>query len=160
MGANPSLRPNRARIIYAWNLAAFASFSFCMQFMVDENWGDGDQHVRVELHYWIQDANFNSHRQMKISILLTLVFVFRFLFFSYEFAWFCPISVSLRFLFLWRHAVHSAHSGCISCFELVYVSRRATRCPLRFLSFHGAVSLASVAVLFRSRLLYRYHLSV
>ena len=24
-GANPSLRPNRSRIIYAWNLAAFAS---------------------------------------------------------------------------------------------------------------------------------------
>ena len=25
MGANPNLRPNRSRIIYAWNLAAFAS---------------------------------------------------------------------------------------------------------------------------------------
>ena len=38
--------------------------------MVDENWGDGNQHVRVELHYWIQDANFNSHIKDYLALLL------------------------------------------------------------------------------------------
>jgi hypothetical protein len=113
--------------------------------MVDENWGDGDQHVRVELHYWIHDANFNSHRQMQISILLTLVFGFRFLFFSYE-------RIRLVLYNIRVTAISVLMTACCLLrsfwMYLVYVLRRATRCPLRFLS----LSMEPFLSCFRPRL--------
>ena len=127
------LESKRQRIFVSTDWKAIKSFVTCLCIGSDSlllgarKWGEPALDARelslfnlflARLHLWwmktgeteinMLGLSFTIGFQMQISILLTLVFGFRFLFFSYEFAWFCPVSVLLRFLFLWRHAVRSS----------------------------------------------------